>query len=180
MLKYPKLFKNKIKLMVIALLVIAAIPAVVSTKFSLPVEDMNRSSYNQQSFWAYPWGRSVTHKGVDIFAPRGTRVMSSTRGLVVLSGHARMGGNFVLVLDGKLQLHYYAHLDEIKTGTGSFVGSGTLIGTVGDTGNAHGKPYHLHYAIMTMIPYPWKIDAGVQGWRKMFYLNPIKYLNSEL
>ena len=54
----------------------------------------------------------------------------------------------------------------------------TLIGTVGNTGNAINTPAHLHYAIVTIIPYPWRIDGSKQGWRKMFYLNPIDFLKT--
>ena len=86
-----------------------------------------------------------------------------------------MGGNVVFVLGPKWRVHYYAHLDEIKTSSFSFVSNETLIGTVGDSGNAAGKSPHLHYSIMTPIPYPWRIDSEIQGWRKMFYLNPISY-----
>jgi murein DD-endopeptidase MepM/ murein hydrolase activator NlpD len=53
---------------------------------------------------------------------------------------------------------------------------GERIGAVGTTGNAKGKSPHLHYSIMTLVPYPWRIDNGKQGWKKMFYLNPINYL----
>ena len=42
--------------------------------------------------------------------------------------------------------------------------------------NAQGKSPHLHYAIATLIPYPWRIDSDHQGWKKMFSLNPIDYL----
>ena len=52
----------------------------------------------------------------------------------------------------------------------------TVIGTVGNTGNAKTTPAHLHYSIVTMIPYPWRIDDARLGWQKMFYLNPIDYL----
>jgi len=50
------------------------------------------------------------------------------------------------------------------------------IGTVGATGNAKGKSPHLHYSMTTIVPYPWRIDFAKQGWKKMFYLNPIDYL----
>lgn len=44
------------------------------------------------------------------------------------------------------------------------------------TGNAKGKPPHLHYSIITLFPYLWRVDRSEQGWKKMFYLNPIAYL----
>ena len=50
--------------------------------------------------------------------------------------------------------------------------TGKKIGTVGTTGNAVGKPPHLHYAVVTPVPYVWRMGAGQQGWKKMFYLNP--------
>jgi murein DD-endopeptidase MepM/ murein hydrolase activator NlpD len=150
---------------------------IIPQKLIMPVERATMNSYSQNSFWAYPWGKSVTHKGVDIFAKKGTAIHAATPGLVVSRGKSERGGNYVLVLGTKWRLHYYAHLDEIKTKRFSFVSSNTVIGTVGNTGNAIGKPSHLHYTIKTIIPYPWQMDKGVQGKRKMFYLNPIKYLN---
>ena len=146
-------------------------------KFRMPVEGATRKSYSQHSFWAYPWGRSVTHKGVDIFAKRGTNIHPATAGLVLYKGKTTRGGNVVFILGPKWRIHYYAHLDKIKTNSFSIVSSRSVIGTVGSTGNAIGKPAHLHYTIKTIIPYPWRVDKSIQGIRKMFYLNPITYLN---
>ena len=144
--------------------------------YSMPVEGASRSSYNQHSFWYYPWGISGTHKGVDIFARQGTPVHSATSGVVLYTGQLRLGGNIILVLGPKWRLHYYAHLHEIKTSNLMWVSRGEQIGTVGTSGNAAGKPPHLHYSLGTLIPYFWRIDEAKQGWMKMFYLNPIDYL----
>jgi murein DD-endopeptidase MepM/ murein hydrolase activator NlpD len=143
----------------------------------MPVSDAARGSYDQHSFWAYPWGESVTHKGVDIFAKKGTAVIAATGGLVVFSGKNRLGGNVALVLGPKWRMHYYAHLDRVDVRRGSFISQGDEIGTVGATGNAKGKPPHLHYTLSTLLPYPWRIDGSKQGKRKMFYLDPVPYLN---
>ncbi|WP_208419859.1 M23 family metallopeptidase [Paraflavitalea devenefica] len=64
----------------------------------------------------------------------------------------------------------------INTSSFHFVKAGTEIGTVGTTGNAASKPPHLHYTVSSMLPLPWRIDGSKQGWKKMFYLNPITYL----
>lgn len=31
---------------------------------------------------------------------------------------------------------------------------------------------HLHYAVLTLIPYPWRWDGSAHGWMWMFYLAP--------
>ncbi|AVV49577.1 MULTISPECIES: hypothetical protein [Leptospira] len=63
---------------------------------TMPVEGANQSSYSIDSFWFYPWGKSITH--------------------------------------------------------------------------------NLHYSIITLFPYVWLADKSVEGWKKIFYLNPIPYL----
>jgi murein DD-endopeptidase MepM/ murein hydrolase activator NlpD len=163
-----------------ALLVIACVAFIgymIPQQLSMPVQGAGLKSYAQDSYWAYPWGKSVTHKGVDIFAKAGTPIHPATGGLVVYAGQITMGGNVVLILGPKWRLHYYAHLQQIQTRTLSIVGKGSQIGTVGATGNAKGKPPHLHYAIKTIFPYFWRADKSIQGWKKMFYLNPVSYLN---
>ncbi len=148
----------------------------IPQNLSMPVDGAGGMNYNSQSFWAYPWGKSVTHKGVDIFAREGTKVCSATHGIVLSCGPLGRGGNVVFILGPKWRIHYYAHLKGISVRPFSLVAKGDQIGTVGTTGNAAGKPAHLHYSIVTAIPYPWRIDNSVQGWKKMCYLNPIDYL----
>jgi len=148
----------------------------IPQRLQMPVVGADSGSYNAQSFWAYPWGKSVTHKGVDIFAPKGTPVQAATSGIVLYAGTIKLGGNVVFVLGPKWRLHYYAHLHTIQAKTLSWLSRGDGIGTVGTSGNAAGKPPHLHYSIQTPIPYPWRLDFERQGWKKRFYLNPIEYL----
>lgn len=159
----------------IGIVVILTLGFLIPQNLKMPVKGATRSDYNPKSFWYYPWGKSVTHKGVDVFAKKGTAINSSTSGLVLYAGEISMGGKFVLVLGPKWRLHYYAHLNELKTSSFSFVNKNLTLGTVGASGNAVGKPPHLHYSILTIIPYVWRIDSDKQGWRKMFYLNPMEY-----
>jgi murein DD-endopeptidase MepM/ murein hydrolase activator NlpD len=166
---------RKRKNILIGIIVILIIGFLNPQNLKMPVKGATKSDYNSKSFWYYPWGKSVTHKGVDIFAKKGTEINSSTSGLVLFSGEISRGGKFALILGPKLRLHYYAHLNELKTSSFSFVNKKSTIGTVGTSGNAVGKSPHLHYSILTIIPYIWKIDSDKQGWKKMFYLNPIEY-----
>ena len=149
---------------------------VVPQNLQMPVDGAGSGDYNHKTFW-YPWGgRARVHKGVDIFARRGTKIHSATCGVVVSTGYLSSGGNYVTIFGPKWRAYYYAHLDEIKVKEGDFVSHNTLIGTVGNTGSAAKTPSHLHFAIFTFVPYPWRIDISTDGWKKMFYLNPIDYL----
>lgn len=157
-------------------LALIVIGLMIPQPFENPVDKADKNSFNPKSFWFYPWGKSGTHKGVDIFAKTGTKVNSSTGGLVLFTGELKMGGKVVLILGPKWRLHYYAHLNDIQTSTLSWTNKGERIGSVGTSGNAYGKPPHLHYAIVTLIPYPGRFEKKQQGWKKMFYLNPIVFL----
>lgn len=144
--------------------------------FQIPVKGATQTDWNPNSYWAHPWGKSVVHKGVDIFASKRTPVVSATNGYVLSSGYSDVAGNYILILGPKWRVHYYAHLNEITNDLSGFVSKGYRIGSVGDSGNAKGKPCHLHYVIVTLIPYPWFADDSVHGWKKMIYLNPIPYM----
>jgi len=97
--------------------------------------------------------------------------------MVLYSGELNMGGKVAFILGPKWRIHYYAHMQENYVGPLKLVSQKTVIGKVGSTGNAKGKAPHLHYSIVTPIPYFLRYDSkSRQGWKKMFYLNPIDYL----
>jgi len=138
----------------------------------IPIESANKQDWNHKTFWHEPWGASKVHKGIDIFAPTGRNVIAATYGIVLYKANLKLGGNVIAVLGPKWRIHYYAHLDQTSVGLGSLLSSGETIGTVGDTGNAKGKPPHLHYSMITLIPYLLRWDRSTQGWLKIFFLNP--------
>ena len=41
----------------------------------IPVKAARASDWNKNTFWYEPWGKSITHKGIDIFAKQGTPVL---------------------------------------------------------------------------------------------------------
>ncbi|WP_370563359.1 M23 family metallopeptidase [Luteimonas salinilitoris] len=96
-----------------------------------------------------PRGADRSHEGVDIFAPRGADVVSATPGIVTAVREGGLGGRQVWVMGPARERHYYAHLDDWAPGlaAGDVVWPGTLLGSVGDSGNARGTSPHLHYGI---------------------------------
>lgn len=145
-------------------------------KPTIPVAHATSADWHPDSFWYEPWGASGVHKGIDIFAAKGTPVLASTHGLVVSTGEIGRGGNYVLLLGANWRLHYFAHLQSIKTKRFAFVRAGDVLGAVGDTGNAKGKPAHLHYSIRRLIPDPRKADDSTQGYKKAYFINPAEFL----
>lgn len=114
------------------------------------------------------------HKGIDIFAKNDTPVVAATSGFVLYSGTLAKGGNVIATLGPKWRIYYYAHLSAISDNATGWVTQGTAIGKVGDTGNAKGKPAHLHYSVLSLFPYVWNITTETQGWKKAFYLDPAR------
>lgn len=161
------------------LLIVILIGYALPQQLIIPVKGASEKDWNTKSFWFYPWGKSGVHKGIDIFASEGTPVVSATHGIVLWTGVNGIGGNVVFVFTTKWRIHYYAHLQKIKTSPLSIAWRGKVIGTVGTTGNAKGKPPHLHYAILSAFPLFWQIDTAPQGWKKMFYWNPDKLLKNK-
>ncbi len=167
-----------LKLCVAITLLELLLPAqgLMSAKNTVPVQSATARDWNPHSFWHHPWGKSGVHKGIDIFAPKGTPVLSNGAGLLLFKGEIALGGNVVAVLGAKWRIHYYAHLKQSDVKWLDWVSNGEKIGQVGDSGNAAGKPPHLHYSIITLVPYPWRISMQPQGWKRMFYLDPTEHI----
>lgn len=89
------------------------------------------------------------HHGVDIFAPLGAPILAVADGMVFSVGWNDIGGNRLWLRDGQGNEFYYAHLSAFSplAVDGAYVNAGDVLGFVGDTGDAEGTPYHLHFEI---------------------------------
>ncbi|MDP9340798.1 MAG: peptidoglycan DD-metalloendopeptidase family protein [Actinomycetota bacterium] len=81
------------------------------------------------------------HAGNDIMAPRGTPIVAPFPGNAYEDPNG-LGGN-AFILRGSQGYVYGAHLDSY--GTMGNVSTGTVLGYVGDSGDAQGGPTHLHF-----------------------------------
>lgn len=142
----------------------------------IPVHNATKADWAEKSFWAEPWGSSGVHKGIDIFAPKGTDLIAAADGIVIRTGNWPKGGKHIMILSPKWRIHYFAHMDSIIVKPYQWVSAGQKVGTVGDSGNAKGKPPHLHYTLRSLFPRPWAVTSETQGARKAFYYDPHIYL----
>jgi murein DD-endopeptidase MepM/ murein hydrolase activator NlpD len=154
------------------LLAIVLAPFAAPENARIPVQGATVRDWNPKAFWYEPWGASGVHKGIDIFARQGRPVIASVPGIVIYAGQLKLGGNVVAVLGPKWRLHYFAHLRDSNVHLFELVGRGEALGTVGASGNAAGKAPHLHYAVLSVVPRPWKATLQTQGWKKMFFVDP--------
>lgn len=127
-------------------------------------------NYIITSYYGYRWGRM--HGAIDISGPSyGSNIYAANSGVVVtvkggcIRGNTSCngsGGNYV-VIKHNINNYYtvYMHLNSIKVSVGQTVGSGQVIGTMGNTGNVvpvptSSNPYagtHLHFALYIGEPY---------------------------
>jgi peptidoglycan LD-endopeptidase LytH len=115
-------------------------------QLSMPVP--NASKKQVANTWHAPRG-DRRHEGQDIFAPRGTPVLSATEGYILKIGENNLGGQTVSVIGSGGRTYYYAHLDSYAQhiAVGDYVTRETVLGYVGTTGNAVGTPPHLHFGV---------------------------------
>src|SRR5690606_10039680 len=95
---------------------------------SFPVQ--GQSSQAVGSFFGDPRdGGKRAHRGIDIFAPKGTPVLAASDGVVGRVTHNRLGGKVVWLHNLKKRFtQYYAHLDSQAVRPGQRVTIGDTIG----------------------------------------------------
>ncbi len=78
------------------------------------------------------------NKGINIEAPRGTKVVSTANGRVIYADYDATFGYLILIKsNGKNVITSYAHLEDIAVSKGQKVNQGDVVGYVGDSGRVN-------------------------------------------
>ncbi len=131
------------------------------SRASLAMPVVGVQPYDLYNSWGQPRdGGRRKHRGIDIFAPKGTGVVAVADGIISFIGEQPKGGQCIWLTTEAGASFYYAHLDRWAPGLyeGMEVRTGDLLGYVGNTGNAKTTPPHLHFGINDndemVNPYP--------------------------
>lgn len=89
--------------------------------------------------------RDHTHKGMDIAAPYGTKIVAVADGKVTYSGTMGGYGNLIIITHKNGIQTYYGHCSKLLAKVGEEVKAGDEIAKVGSTGFSTGN--HLHFEI---------------------------------
>jgi len=115
----------------------------------VPLSHPVRGSYRYTS--GFGWrsdpvsGGRRLHKGTDMAAPLGTKIVATGDGVVEFAGRQSGYGRLIKIKHAQGFETYYAHLNRIFVKAGQKVSRGDKIGAMGNSGHSTGV--HLHYEI---------------------------------
>jgi murein DD-endopeptidase MepM/ murein hydrolase activator NlpD len=120
-------------------------PKLTAGRYVFPV--YGPASYGD-SFGA-PRATTGWHHGEDIFAPLGAPILAVADGIVYSVGWNDVGGLRLWLQDRQGNEFYYAHLSAFSplAVNGAQVRAGDVLGFNGNTGDAEGTAYHVHFEI---------------------------------
>jgi murein DD-endopeptidase MepM/ murein hydrolase activator NlpD len=134
--------------------------------------------YGPSSFtntFGAPRATTTWHHGEDIFGPLGAPILAVADGTVYSVGWNDVGGYRLWLRDQQGNQFYYAHLSAFSplAQNGAHVRAGDVLGFMGNSGDAQGTPYHLHFEFHpvgllsygydgVVAPYPYLV-----AWRRL-------------
>jgi len=115
---------------------------------------------------AGPYWSSGYHTGIDFATAYGTPVVAVCEATVVQVGWDGAYGNQIRIQLENGDQVWYNHLSAFDVSTGQQVAKGSVLGRVGETGNAYGAHLHLEYRLASDLstgvdPRPYLESHGV-------------------
>jgi murein DD-endopeptidase MepM/ murein hydrolase activator NlpD len=133
----------------------AGLPPAATPNFYCPVQ--GGASFIDS--WGFPRSGGRRHKGVDMFNSRNTPLIAVVDGRIKFSSNS-LGGRSTHLYAADGTVYYYTHLEAhpSNVSSGQYVNAGTIVGYLGNSGNARYTSPHLHFEIrpggVTVNPYP--------------------------
>jgi murein DD-endopeptidase MepM/ murein hydrolase activator NlpD len=158
----------------------APTPAIADDDFALtyfPNKDVTTHFSND---WGDARSGGRRHQGTDVFAEKHSPVVAVADGFVTAIGDSDRSGFYVRIAHRDGWESWYMHLNNDTPGTddgaggpefayapglevGMYVAAGTVIGYVGDSGNAEGSSAHTHFELhhngRAVNPHPYLAGA---------------------
>ena len=102
-------------------------------------------------------GSNLKWQGIQIGAPRGTKVVAVHHGQVVFSDYLRGHGLLLIIDHGAGYMSLYAHNENLMKELGAWVEAGETIATIGDTGGRRDTAlyFELRHDGQPTNPAPW-------------------------
>ena len=130
-----------------------------SLPYVMPVTGQISAVYNQKG---RRWS-SRRHTGIDIRAPRGTKIKAVVEGEVIFAARKPAYGRVVVLQHADGTTSWYAHMSKIIAKKGRYLTPGDEIGLVGSSGRSSGS--HLHFEVKSssdksMNPVTWLQDRA--------------------
>ena len=135
------------------------------------------SNYGDRCFWLNGVWTCDFHTGIDIGAPLGTPIYSTSVGVVTaITPRYHCGGNMVFIhhwIDGRTYTSLYMHMYQVNVKVGDVVSGNTVIGTVGgDPGvtwwDSCSTGSHLHFTLLNGL-----VGDDYVAWSSGFYASLI-------
>jgi murein DD-endopeptidase MepM/ murein hydrolase activator NlpD len=146
-------------------------PSAPADALMIPVAGVKREQLTDTFSASRSGGR--IHDAIDIMAAVGTPVVAVADGEIAKFFDSEKGGITIYQYSvDKKYVYYYAHLQKRADNLAEkvFVTRGTVIGYVGDTGNAGAGNYHLHFSI--------SVPTDPKRYFEGAYLNPFPLLKN--
>ena len=149
---------------------------------------------DNQSTFTNDWGDARSggrrHLGTDIMAQKHSAVVAVADGFITAMNHSPRSGYYIRLEHHDGWESWYMHLNNDSPGTddgaagktgafpaglevGMFVSAGTVVGYVGDSGNAEGGSSHTHFELhdgrRAVNPYPY-LAAAYDRWLRVMDL----------